>query len=115
MATPTAPSRTPAPGSSARPPAADHRLPATGHRLPAAGHQVRAETIAQEALRGSLRSAGLGDKQIEGLAGMSAVMCEDFAAEDKRSIVTTTPTTLAAWAHACLRPALVQGGVRGHP
>ncbi len=73
----------------------------------ATGRRVRAETMSQEALRGLLRSAGLGDKQVESMAGMSAVMREDFVAEDKRSIVTTTPTTLAAWAHACLRPALL--------
>jgi uncharacterized protein YbjT (DUF2867 family) len=72
----------------------------------ATGCRVRAETISQEALRGLLRSAGLGHKQVEGLAGMSAVMRDDFMAEDRRSIVTTTPTTLAAWAHAHLRPAL---------
>jgi uncharacterized protein YbjT (DUF2867 family) len=73
----------------------------------ATGRRVRAETISQEVLRGVLRSAGLGDKQVEGVAGMSAVMREDFVAEDKRSIVTTTPTTLAAWSHAHLRPALL--------
>ncbi len=73
----------------------------------ATGRRVRAETISQEVLRGLLRSAGFGDKQVEGLAGMSAVTREDFVAEDKRSIVTTTPTTLAAWAHAYLRPALL--------
>jgi uncharacterized protein YbjT (DUF2867 family) len=73
----------------------------------ATGRQVRAETIPQEALRSSLRSAGLGDKQVEAIAGMSAVTRGDFAAEDKRSIITTTPTTLAAWAHAHLRPALL--------
>ena len=71
------------------------------------GHRVRAETISQATLRSSLRSAGLGDKQIEGMAGMSAVTREDFVAEDKRSILTTTPTTLAAWAYVHLRPALV--------
>ena len=71
------------------------------------GYQVRAETISQDSLRRSLRSAGLGDKQVEGLAGMSAVMCEDFTAEDKRSIFTTTPTTLSAWAYVHLRRALV--------
>jgi uncharacterized protein YbjT (DUF2867 family) len=75
----------------------------------ATGRRVRAETISQEALRGALRSAGLGDKQVEGMAGMSAVMREDFVPEDERSIVTTTPTTLAAWAHTCLRPALLAG------
>jgi uncharacterized protein YbjT (DUF2867 family) len=76
------------------------------------GHRVRAEAISQDTLRRLLRSAGLGDKQVEGIAGMSAVTREDFVAEDKRSIVATTPTTLAAWAYAHLRPALA-GPARG--
>jgi uncharacterized protein YbjT (DUF2867 family) len=71
------------------------------------GRRVRAETISLDTLRGLLRSAGLGDKLVEGFAGMSAVMRKDFVAEDKRSILTTTPTTLAAWAYVHLRPALV--------
>ncbi len=74
----------------------------------ATGHRVRAETISQDALRHSLRSAGLGDRQVEGIAGMSAVTRADFVADDKRSIVTTTPTTLPAWAYAHLRPALAR-------
>jgi uncharacterized protein YbjT (DUF2867 family) len=72
----------------------------------ALGRQIRAETISEDALRDSLRAAGFGDKQVEGMVGMSAVMRPDFVPEDKRSIVTTTPTTLAAWAHARLRPLL---------
>ncbi|HTA10468.1 MAG TPA: NAD(P)H-binding protein [Streptosporangiaceae bacterium] len=72
----------------------------------ALGRPIRAETISQDALRASLRAAGFGDKQIEGMVGMSAVMRSDFIPEDKRGIVTTTPTTLAAWAHARLRPLL---------
>ena len=72
----------------------------------ATGYQVHAETISQEALRELLRAEGLGDRQVEGMAGMSAVLRDDFIAEDERSILTTTPTTLAAWAHAHLRPAL---------
>jgi uncharacterized protein YbjT (DUF2867 family) len=74
----------------------------------ATGHRVRAQTMSQEELRSSLRAAGLGELQVEGMAGMSAVTCADFTPEDPRSIVTTTPTTLAAWAHAYLRPALAQ-------
>jgi uncharacterized protein YbjT (DUF2867 family) len=68
----------------------------------AIGRPVRAETISQDELRSSLRSAGLGEKQVEGMAGMSAVLRPDFVAEDQRSILTTTPTTLAAWAQAHL-------------
>jgi uncharacterized protein YbjT (DUF2867 family) len=72
----------------------------------AAGHRVRAETISPEAQRASLRASGLGDKQVEGIAGMSSVTSGQFVAEDKRSTVTTTPTTLAAWVYGTLRPAL---------
>jgi uncharacterized protein YbjT (DUF2867 family) len=72
----------------------------------ATGRRIRAETISEEAWRSSLRSAGFGPRQVEGMAGMSAVTHDDFVPEDKRSIVTTTPTTLAAWAHAYLRPGL---------
>jgi hypothetical protein len=71
------------------------------------GPQVDPRDIGDEAWRASLRSAGFGPRQVEGIAGMSAVTCDDFVPQDKRDIVTTTPTTLAAWAHAHLRPALV--------
>jgi uncharacterized protein YbjT (DUF2867 family) len=72
----------------------------------AIGRPVRAETQSQEDLRESLRSAGFGPAMVEGLAGMSAVMRPEFVVQDKRGIHTTTPTTLAAWAHAHLRPAV---------
>ncbi len=78
------------------------------------GHQVRAETMSDDTLRRSLRAAGLGDRQVEGFVGMSAVMREDFIAEDERSILTTTPTTLAAWAYDHLRPALVSPAGERH-
>lgn len=72
----------------------------------AVGRQVRAETISDDDVRSALRSAGLGDKQIEGIVGMSSGLRGDFVAEDERSILTTTPTTLAAWTYAHLLPAL---------
>lgn len=75
----------------------------------ALGRPIRAETLSGEAQRRSLRSAGFGEKQVEGIVGMSAVMRPDFVPEDERSIITTTPTTLAAWAHAYLRPLLRAG------
>ena len=72
----------------------------------ALGRPIRAETISADAQRRSLRSAGFGEKQVEGMVGMSAVMRPDFVPEDERSIITTTPTTLAAWAYSHLRPLL---------
>lgn len=75
----------------------------------ATGRPVRAESMSLDTWRSSLRAAGLGERQVEGMAGMAAVTCADFTAEDPRSIVTTTPTTLGAWAHANLRPGLADG------
>ena len=67
-------------------------------------------TIADAAWRESLRAAGFGDKQVDGISGMAAVTRADFVPEDKRSFMTTTPTTLAAWAQSYLRPALLSTG-----
>jgi uncharacterized protein YbjT (DUF2867 family) len=75
----------------------------------ALGRPIRAETLSDDAQRRFLRSAGFGDKQVEGMVGMSAVMRPDFVPEDERSVITTTPTTLAAWAHAHLRLLLRAG------
>lgn len=61
---------------------------------------VRAETMTDDELRSSLQAAGLGTRQVEGIVGMSAGMRENFTPDDVRSVFTTTPTTLAAWAHA---------------
>jgi uncharacterized protein YbjT (DUF2867 family) len=72
----------------------------------ALGRPIQAETISEDAQRRSMRSAGFGEKQIDGMIGMSAVLRPDFIPENERSIITTTPTTLAAWAHAHLRPLL---------
>lgn len=69
----------------------------------ATGRQVRAEHVSDDDLRGTLRSAGLSDKQTEGIIGMSSGLRENFTPEDPRSILTTTPTSLTAWAHENLR------------
>jgi hypothetical protein len=73
----------------------------------AIGRPVRAESVSREAQRDALSAAGLGERQVEGIAGMSSVTSGHFVAEDKRSTITTTPTTLDAWAYATLRPALL--------
>lgn len=71
----------------------------------AMGRPVRAERISDDTLRGALRAIGMGDPQIEGIVGMSAGLREDFVPENERTVLTTTPTPLAAWAHAHLREA----------
>jgi uncharacterized protein YbjT (DUF2867 family) len=62
------------------------------------GRPLRAEQIPDDEMREALRAAGLGDAQVEGILGMSTGLREDFVPEQPRSVLTTTPTTLASWA-----------------
>ncbi|MEU6743461.1 hypothetical protein [Streptosporangium sandarakinum] len=48
--------------------------------------------------------------QAEAVIGMSAGLREGFVPEQLRTPVTTTDTTLGAWAWAELRPALKAAG-----
>lgn len=72
----------------------------------ATGRVIRAERVRDDDIRTALHSAGMSSGQIEGIVGMAAGLRENFVPEDERSVLTTTPTTLAAWAHAHLRPVL---------
>ncbi|WP_369256608.1 hypothetical protein [Geodermatophilus amargosae] len=71
----------------------------------ATGHPVRAEQIGDDDLRPGLTAAGLTERQVEAVVGMAAGL-RDSEPEDPRTVLTTTPTTLAAWAHEHLRPLL---------
>ena len=44
--------------------------------------------------------------QVEAIVGMSTGLRDGFVPEQPRSVLTTTPSTLAGWAHAHLRPLL---------
>lgn len=76
----------------------------------ATGRQVRAERVADETVREQLRDVGMGEAQVECVVGMSTGLRDGFVPEQPRDAVSTTPTPLAAWAHAVLRPALGGGG-----
>lgn len=67
------------------------------------GRPIRAEQIPDDDMRAALRGLGMSDGQIEALLGMSIGLREGFVAENPRSALTTTPTTLAAWAYEHLR------------
>ncbi|MFF2083067.1 NmrA family NAD(P)-binding protein [Nocardia sp. NPDC058176] len=62
------------------------------------GQEVTPIQITQEDLRAALHSAGLGPAQVDGIAGMSAGLGPGFVPEIPRTPLSTTPTTLAAWA-----------------
>lgn len=69
----------------------------------ATGRPMAAEQIPDEDLRAALRAAGMGERQVEALVGMSIGVREDFVPADPRTVLTTTPTTLRAWAYEHLR------------
>lgn len=70
------------------------------------GREVRAERVPDDDVRAGLRSVGMSADQAEGIVGMAAGLRENFVPEQERDVLTTTPTTLAAWAHTHLRPLL---------
>jgi uncharacterized protein YbjT (DUF2867 family) len=72
----------------------------------ALGRPVRVERLSDDELRAGLGAVGLGEAQVEAIVGMSTGLRDDFVPEQPRSALTTTPSTLAGWAHAHLRPLL---------
>ncbi|MEJ3658113.1 NAD(P)H-binding protein [Actinomycetes bacterium KLBMP 9759] len=70
------------------------------------GRPVRAERIPDEQMRTALADAGMGEGQVDAIMGMSTGLRDGFTPEQPRTPATTTPTTLAEWCYAHLRPAL---------
>ncbi|MFC4372775.1 NAD(P)H-binding protein [Nocardia halotolerans] len=67
------------------------------------GHEVTPVHLADGEFREMLGSVGLGRAQIDGIAGMAAGLSSDYVPADARTVLTTTPTTLAQWARTHLR------------
>ena len=72
----------------------------------ATGMSIEARQIADDEQRAALREAGMGEVAVEGIVGMSVGKREGFTPEQPRSMLTTTPGTLAGWATTHLREAL---------
>lgn len=72
----------------------------------ATGRKVQLVTMSDEEAKRGLLAVGMGVTAAEGLVQMSRGLRDGFVPEQARSVLTTTPTTLAAWAYANLRPAL---------
>jgi uncharacterized protein YbjT (DUF2867 family) len=64
----------------------------------ALGRKIAVQVISDDELRGALAGAGLTPGVVEGIVGMTAGLREGFTPEQPRSFISTTPTTLAAWA-----------------
>jgi uncharacterized protein YbjT (DUF2867 family) len=71
----------------------------------ALGRPIRLQVVSDDDVRAALLSAGLTPSAVEGIVGMTAGS-RDLVPEQPRDLVTTTPTTLAGWAYAHLRPML---------
>ena len=64
----------------------------------ALGHPVIAIQSDEDEVAAELRGFGLTERRIDGILGMARGIRSGFPLEDQRSMLTTTPTTLAAWA-----------------
>lgn len=70
------------------------------------GREIRVETVSDEESRASLARSGMSAKAVDGVVGMTTGLRDGFTPEQTREYRTTTPTTLAAWAYANLKPRL---------
>lgn len=71
----------------------------------AVGRPLTAQQVPEADVAALLRTAAFTEARIDGILGMSRGQI-GFTPEDPRDFTTTTPTTLAGWAYAVLRPAL---------
>ncbi|UYB38382.1 NAD(P)H-binding protein [Streptomyces sp. Je 1-4] len=69
----------------------------------ATGRRISVEQITDDAMRTQLHQVGMPDSLVEAMLGMSTGLRENFVPEQRRTVRTTTPTTLAAWAYDRLR------------
>jgi len=69
----------------------------------AIGTKVALQVVTDDQMRDGLRSAGMTEGAVEGMVGMTIGVRENFTAEQPRSVLSTTPTTLDSWAYANLR------------
>ena len=72
----------------------------------ATGVSIEAQQIAVDEERAALRRAGMSEVAVEGIIGMSVGERDGFIPEQRRSVLTTTSSSLAGWAITHLRPAL---------
>ncbi|GIG69468.1 NmrA family NAD(P)-binding protein [Phytomonospora endophytica] len=70
------------------------------------GREVGVARIPDGVMRERLTGAGLPPGFADGIMGMSTGLRDGFTPEQERTARTTTPTSLAAWCHEELLPAL---------
>ncbi len=72
----------------------------------ATGRSIAALQISVDEERTALRDAGMGEVAVEGIIGMAVGKREAFMPQQPRSLLSTTPSSLAGWAITHLSPLL---------
>lgn len=70
------------------------------------GRHVRAHQISDDLMRQQYLEAGMPPAMADSVLGMSTGLRDDFHAEQLRTVISTTPTSLAGWLQDELIPAL---------
>jgi uncharacterized protein YbjT (DUF2867 family) len=70
------------------------------------GRPITAQQVSEPEQGQALAGFGMTPAQVEAILGMARGFDGDFEPQDPRSVATTTPTTLGAWAYQHLRPVL---------
>lgn len=73
----------------------------------ATGRPLRVQRIPDEEQAAQLSGAGMSPRQVESIMGMSAGLRDGHRPDPPRTVASTTPTTLRAWAYEVLRPLLI--------
>lgn len=66
------------------------------------GHPVEPQRISDAELRSTLAGFGMSEAEADSIVMMTVGIRDDYTPENPRSVATTTPTTLKAWAAAHL-------------
>ena len=72
----------------------------------ATGHPIAYQEVPDSTFHDGLLKAGMPPKMADEYLQMYVGLRDGYTPEDRRSFVTTTPTTLGSWAYETLRPAL---------
>ena len=70
------------------------------------GQPITLNLVTDQDEREALLALGMSSTAADEVVGMGSGVRDDFVAEQERSVLTTTPTTLAQWAYQHLRPQL---------
>ena len=68
------------------------------------GRPITAQQVSEPEQGQALAGFGMTPAQVEAILGMARGFDGDFEPQDPRSVATSTPTTLGAWAYQHLRP-----------